>query len=102
MMCTPPSCTVFPYTTLFRSPGTGPGGRCALAAVLQQARGGGAGAAAVVGPLGAARQCRGRAGGGHHRPAPEPRVQPEDRKSTRLNSSHVASSYAVFCLKEKK
>src|SRR5439155_5635527 len=26
----------------------------------------------------------------------------EDRKSTRLNSSHVASSYAVFCLKEKR
>src|SRR5207253_7922846 len=27
---------------------------------------------------------------------------PEDRKSTRLNSSHVAISYAVFCLKKKK
>src|SRR5439155_5782608 len=26
----------------------------------------------------------------------------EDRKSTRLNSSHVANSYAVFCLKKKK
>src|SRR5690625_6166167 len=26
----------------------------------------------------------------------------EDRKSTRLNSSHVASSYAVFCLKKKR
>src|SRR5690625_6686167 len=30
----------------------------------------------------------------------DPRVQ--DRKSTRLNSSHVAISYAVFCLKKKK
>src|SRR5690625_6148990 len=29
-------------------------------------------------------------------------VQNEDRKSTRLNSSHVAISYAVFCLKKKK
>src|SRR5690625_1831885 len=29
-------------------------------------------------------------------------VQPLDRKSTRLNSSHVAISYAVFCLKKKK
>src|SRR5437870_10250671 len=29
-------------------------------------------------------------------------VQPKDRKSTRLNSSHVAISYAVFCLKKKK
>src|SRR5690349_22547857 len=28
-------------------------------------------------------------------------VQPEDRKSTRLNSSHVEISYAVFCLKKK-
>src|SRR5437870_10992288 len=27
---------------------------------------------------------------------------PRDRKSTRLNSSHVATSYAVFCLKKKK
>src|SRR5690625_6670827 len=30
------------------------------------------------------------------------RSLPEDRKSTRLNSSHVAISYAVFCLKKKK
>src|SRR5690625_5529761 len=29
-------------------------------------------------------------------------LQEEDRKSTRLNSSHVAISYAVFCLKKKK
>src|SRR5699024_11844793 len=27
---------------------------------------------------------------------------PRDRKSTRLNSSHVSTSYAVFCLKKKK
>src|SRR5699024_11651353 len=44
---------------------------------------------------------------GHHHHVPsEPRVQPaapagfgQDRKSTRLNSSHVSISYAVFCLK---
>src|SRR5207253_8615245 len=30
------------------------------------------------------------------------RARPRDRKSTRLNSSHVAISYAVFCLKKKK
>src|SRR5690625_6148307 len=30
-----------------------------------------------------------------------PELFEEDRKSTRLNSSHVASSYAVFCLKKK-
>src|SRR5260221_982422 len=29
-------------------------------------------------------------------------VDPEDRKSTRLNSSHTVISYAVFCLKKKK
>src|SRR5690606_41030993 len=28
--------------------------------------------------------------------------EPQDRKSTRLNSSHVKNSYAVFCLKQKK
>src|SRR5438067_9364161 len=32
---------------------------------------------------------------------PSPRTSPEDRKSTRLNSSHVSISYAVFCLKKK-
>src|SRR5437868_12182653 len=31
-----------------------------------------------------------------------PSTTPEDRKSTRLNSSHVSISYAVFCLKKKK
>src|SRR5688572_31075037 len=35
--------------------------------------------------------------GGHHR-----RAAGEDRKSTRLNSSHSQISYAVFCLKKKK
>src|SRR5699024_11398163 len=32
----------------------------------------------------------------------EPNSRPIDRKSTRLNSSHVSISYAVFCLKKKK
>src|SRR5699024_12714939 len=43
--------------------------------------------------------CRGRGRGGHqgaHHPGGQ------DRKSTRLNSSHVSISYAVFCLKKKK
>src|SRR5690625_5792256 len=38
----------------------------------------------------------------HHRVHRGGRVVEEDRKSTRLNSSHVAISYAVFCLKKKK
>src|SRR5438477_3920444 len=41
------------------------------------------------------------AGGGFHRPRGELR-SPRDRKSTRLNSSHMSISYAVFCLKKKK
>src|SRR5690349_23888739 len=35
-------------------------------------------------------------------PRPSARPRPRDRKSTRLNSSHVEISYAVFCLKKKK
>src|SRR5690606_39956440 len=35
-------------------------------------------------------------------PALVPALDHEDRKSTRLNSSHVKISYAVFCLKKKK
>src|SRR5690606_39303610 len=50
------------------------------------------------------------AGAGHHHDAPlqyahlDPlrMLSAEDRKSTRLNSSHVKISYAVFCLKKKK
>src|SRR5690606_9619367 len=37
---------------------------------------------------------------GHHQSEEEEKLQ--DRKSTRLNSSHVKISYAVFCLKQKK
>src|SRR5439155_11314127 len=39
--------------------------------------------------------------GGHHAARVTTQAIP-DRKSTRLNSSHVAISYAVFCLKKKK
>src|SRR5690242_21329780 len=52
---------------------------------------------------------RSRADGGDHQPrvpAAVPRVRRlvalRDRKSTRLNSSHMSISYAVFCLKKKK
>src|SRR5262245_64414307 len=47
-------------------------------------------------------------GGAGHRPRPRQRGgrrdvdREEDRKSTRLNSSHLGISYAVFCLKKKK
>src|SRR5256885_2644614 len=43
------------------------------------------------------------AAGVHHDWATNPEMRPEqDRKSTRLNSSHLVISYAVFCLKKKK
>src|SRR5437763_6694673 len=41
-------------------------------------------------------------GTGRRNAAPSPRNTSEDRKSTRLNSSHRCISYAVFCLKKKK
>src|SRR5271157_6307070 len=64
MIRRPPRSTLFPYTTLFRSP---------LHRYLQHP-------GCPHGPVETAR----------------------DRKSTRLNSSHVRISYAVFCLKKKK
>src|SRR5256885_15769952 len=86
MIRRPPRSTLFPYTTLFRSPGRGPARPCA--------------GHARVADEGAGRRldrwhgCR--AG------QPALRSQPADRKSTRLNSSHLVISYAVFCLKKKK
>src|SRR5258708_27116340 len=96
MIRRPPRSTLFPYTTLFRSPGMGmdefalrrvlgevaqqrprlrhrpADDRAGMRREIERAAAGGAGAAA--------------------RP---------DRKSTRLNSSHQIISYAVFCLKKK-
>src|SRR5205085_11659213 len=79
----PPRSTLFPYTTLFRSPCPSPGRswRPSLAASLRPARAGG-------------QEIR--------RPAGPRRSDFLDRKSTRLNSSHSQISYAVFCLKKKK
>src|SRR5256885_8488623 len=74
MIRRPPRSTLFPYTTLFRSPVR-----------------------------------RGQRGPDARHPArDQPRIPEEhqprhgDRKSTRLNSSHLVISYAVFCLKKKK
>src|SRR5439155_14818692 len=80
------------YTTLFRSQRLagccGPGGRRRSATAA-------AASAAAVGENGVGLHYCGR-------PPGTDGGQPGDRKSTRLNSSHVASSYAVFCLKKKK
>src|SRR5690349_22560057 len=79
MLRRPPRSTLFPYTTLFRS--------------LAQSR-------CLVGPRFSDRDDD-HAGGNDQRRNRVRRGQ-ADRKSTRLNSSHVEISYAVFCLKKKK
>src|SRR5690606_39579374 len=89
----PPRSPLFPYTTLFRSP---PEGR--MAAVRHPQR-----------RLRRPARTRGHLRGAGPLPdgrTPPLRSQPQhraagDRKSTRLNSSHVKISYAVFCLKKK-
>src|SRR2546426_5686198 len=79
MIRRPPRSTLFPYTTLFRSAG-GTGGRHTRDDLA---------------PAGRLRNATG--GTGHHAFR-----RTADRKSTRLNSSHLVISYAVFCLKKKK
>src|SRR2546426_2440205 len=83
MIRRPPRSTLFPYTTLFRS-------------LLQRESG------RRRGPHARRRDDRaphaGRPGGAESCP----RRRRRDRKSTRLNSSHLVISYAVFCLKKKK
>src|SRR5688572_32453507 len=92
----PPSSTLFPYTTLFRS----------MAAVF-----GTVGVASIVALLiGFSTWILSRRR--HERTQAQFDIQRrmlekfgsagEDRKSTRLNSSHSQISYAVFCLKKKK
>src|SRR5438105_10544675 len=95
MLRRPPSSTLFPYTTLFRSRDAWQGARA-------PARGShGAGRRA---PYGGARGSPGAGGGGDRPRGRGTRRGDEtrDRKSTRLNSSHEWISYAVFCLKKKK
>src|SRR2546427_12020225 len=81
MIRRPPRSTLFPYTTLFRSP------------ILLEF----AGSHENVPPSGVP---RGR--GPRRGPAAAGAAGSGDRKSTRLNSSHSQISYAVFCLKKKK
>src|SRR2546422_5382618 len=74
MIRRPPRSTLFPYTTLFRSRYPWPGNVRELRNVIRRA-------SLLASDV----------------------VEPEqDRKSTRLNSSHGYISYAVFCLKKKK
>src|SRR5436309_4660708 len=76
MIRRPPTSTLFPYTTLFRSPFDDLRVRQALSEAIRRE---------AIDELGSLSGVVGT-----------------DRKSTRLNSSHVKISYAVFCLKKKK
>src|SRR5687768_18077927 len=81
MIRRPPRSTLFPYTTLFRS------------ALRREPD---AGPRLLAG-------ARDRQEGPRLRPhRPQAQAAGQDRKSTRLNSSHGYISYAVFCLKKKK
>src|SRR5258708_11515842 len=93
MIRRPPRSTLFPYTTLFRSGRDDAGRHCEaepVGGVVDVALG-----AACADPRRASSRIDAHAL--HHR-----QVDDEDRKSTRLNSSHQIISYAVFCLKKKK
>src|SRR5258708_21969187 len=87
MIRRPPRSTLFPYTTLFRS----------RRPILNHTKIGdavydpflGSGTTLIAAQL-TERACYGL------------EINPADRKSTRLNSSHQIISYAVFCLKKKK
>src|SRR5256885_12021806 len=78
MIRRPPRSTLFPYTTLFRSPNSITNFDSGRTVVLNSNL-------VVNGTIAQARS-----------------VVFTDRKSTRLNSSHLVISYAVFCLKKKK
>src|SRR2546430_3941437 len=91
MIRRPPRSTLFPYTTLFRSIG---GWSQSLEYRLQALRGRLRAADHQAIPIVNAANASTRS---HIE-----KINPLDRKSTRLNSSHSQISYAVFCLKKKK
>src|SRR5690606_40200879 len=95
----PPRPPLFPYTTLFRSWRTGAGLYCraALPGTAGERHARAASTHALSGHSSGSRL----QGCAAHRRANVRRVGQRDRKSTRLNSSHVKISYAVFCLKKK-
>src|SRR5438477_8626788 len=88
MIRRPPRSTLFPYTTLFRSAFEAGSGAREIEVVVGQGELAQLRLAfgAVQSELGVEADAFGRL---------------QDRKSTRLNSSHMSISYAVFCLKKK-
>src|SRR5690606_41292161 len=87
MVRRPPPSTLFPYTTLFRSART--------SRIHDQQR-------QVASNLRGQDAGDRRQGSGAEQATEQETRRLTDRKSTRLNSSHVKISYAVFCLKKKK
>src|SRR5690242_21287872 len=96
MLRPPPRSALFPYTTLFRS-ALWLAGRDNRANPL----------ATLWRDTAIANEVAQFSADSEHEPEPEPTPEEEaaqmtiDRKSTRLNSSHMSISYAVFCLKKK-
>src|SRR5256885_13077858 len=95
MIRRPPRSTLFPYTTLFRSAFDREGNRAAIERATIRGEN-----FSLFGPAGnlfdkleLLFRDYGDSGTG---------ITRRDRKSTRLNSSHLVISYAVFCLKKKK
>src|SRR5438034_2598031 len=85
MLRRPPRSTLFPYTTLFRSLRSDDLHR-------------------QIGPRGGPHNLHRNPSRARRRVPVSPKLESldQDRKSTRLNSSHTVISYAVFCLKKKK
>src|SRR3712207_7148978 len=92
MIRRPPRSTLFPYTTLFRSD------------IVRDIDSEGRPSDPLAEPLGKLSVVGGEGHRGREaaRDFMRERGPREDRKSTRLNSSHANISYAVFCLKKKK
>src|SRR3712207_7526819 len=102
MIRRPPRSTLFPYTTLFRSLRDD---SLARSAGTREHRARGRRAGDLLGGQrrGEGSRARGSARWGEQRELSLDLADPglQDRKSTRLNSSHANISYAVFCLKKK-
>src|SRR5207245_10124324 len=96
----PPRSTLFPYTTLFRSPEPSAGNDGPREQIV------GSPAAGRLVVASAATNDPGKTGWSadvlSSNSFSSSTTKPQDRKSTRLNSSHGSISYAVFCLKKKK
>src|SRR5437870_10842825 len=97
MLRPPPHSTLFPYTTLFRS-----GVIDDLTGFVEHPEVVADRIENVARVVGDPKRVMAGTDCGFDTSAGMGRVTEEDRKSTRLNSSHVAISYAVFCLKKKK